>query len=60
LGGAWLRTATGAFPAGQRPILKALELPETLLISMAETEGVASWLQRLEKYLTAQQGTPGC
>ena len=37
------------------PILKALELPETLLISMAEMEGVASWLQRLEKYLTAQQ-----
>ena len=37
------------------PILKALELPETLLISMAETEGVASWLQRLEKYLTAQR-----
>ena len=37
------------------PILKALELPETLLISMAETEDVASWLQRLEKYLTAQQ-----
>lgn len=37
------------------PILKALELPETLLISMAETEGVASWLQRLENYLTAQR-----
>ncbi|MFV0370255.1 MAG: Nudix family hydrolase [Azonexus sp.] len=37
------------------PILKALELPETLLISMAEVQGVTHWLARLEAYLQAGQ-----
>ena len=50
-------TVTPVLPAND-PILKALSLPETMLISLAEVGGCAAWLERLERRLLSSETPP--
>jgi 8-oxo-dGTP diphosphatase len=50
-------TVTPVLPAND-PILKALALPETMLISLAEAGGCAAWLERLERRLLSSDTPP--